>query len=64
LNSSRLIPAVRRMLPSVPPLDRLIAVDRHRDCIRHGGMAQDVVAATDALDVPALSFEDLDELLA
>jgi hypothetical protein len=29
-----------------------------------GEVAQDVMATTDALHVPALAFEDLDELLA
>jgi len=45
-------------------LDRLIAVDRHRDRVRHRGVAQNVMAATDALHVPASAFENLDELLA
>jgi DNA-binding response OmpR family regulator len=51
-------------VPERASLDWLIAVDRHRDRVRHGGVAQDVVAATDALHVPALAFENLDELLA
>lgn len=34
------------------------------DCIAHDGIAQDVVAATDALDVPGLAFKDLEESLA
>lgn len=39
-------------------------MDRHGECVRHYGVVQDVVVATDALHVPALAFEDLDELLA
>lgn len=45
-------------------LDRLVAVDRHGDRVRHRRMAHHVVAAAHALDVPALAFEDLDESLA
>lgn len=45
-------------------LDRPAAVDRHRDRVGDARMAQDVMAAADALHVPALAFEELEELLA
>jgi hypothetical protein len=45
-------------------LDRLVAVYRDGDRVGDARMAQDVVAAADALHVPALAFEELDELLA
>lgn len=57
-------PGCPQDVPERALLDGLIAVNRDRDRIGHGGMAHDVVAATDALHVPALAFEDLDELLA
>jgi hypothetical protein len=57
-------PGRAKDVPQSAPLDRLVAVDRHRDRVRHGRVAHDVVAAPHALDVSALAFEDLDELLA
>jgi hypothetical protein len=41
----------------LPPLDRLVAVDRD------GNRVRDVMAAAHVLYAPALAFEHLDELL-
>lgn len=46
------------------PLDRLVAVDRDGDRVGDIRVTHDVMAAPYALHVPALTFEDLDELLA
>lgn len=45
-------------------LDRPIPMDRNRDRIGNGRMPQNVVAAADPLDIPALFFESGDDLLA
>ena len=45
-------------------LDGLVAVDRDGDRVGNVRVAHDVMAAPHALDVPTLTFEDLDELLA
>lgn len=45
-------------------LDRLISMDGHRDGIGNVWMAEDVMAAADALHVPALLFKGGDDLLA
>jgi hypothetical protein len=57
-------PSRAQDVPEGASLDRLVAVDRHRDRVWHRRVAHDVVTASHALDVPALAFEDLDELLA
>lgn len=46
-------------VPERALLDRLVAVDGDGERIRDAGVAQDVVAAADSLDVPALAFESL-----
>lgn len=47
-----------------PALDRPVPVNGHRDRIGDVRMPQDVMAAADPLDVPALLFEGGDDLLA
>jgi hypothetical protein len=48
------------MLPSVPRLIDWVAVDGDGDRVRDARVAHDVMAAADALDVPAPTFENLD----
>lgn len=50
--------------PERSALDRPIPVDRYRDRIRDVRMPEDVMAAADPLDVPAVLFEGGDDLLA
>jgi hypothetical protein len=47
-----------------PTLDRLVAVYRHRDRVGDLWMAEDVMAAADAFDLPAVLSERGDQLLA
>lgn len=45
-------------------LDRPIPMNRYRDRIGNVRMPKNVMAAADPLDIPALLFEDGDDLLA